>query len=197
MRANNRSGVDFSKHELFITDRAGIVSHQLKLPDTSSESIKFINIDGVLLVKGDFSYWVFCREFHPSAEGSVSDRYWIEKLKIASSCRLNPYRFDGEATQKILDGYLNGKEEDGAELDPPLDAEEKEYIEGCIDALCDGEWHYEHYAHTNNCGRFSDHEYVPLCKDTDIQLKVVFDAFEEICNRIKPPRKTKNLTNRK
>jgi hypothetical protein len=51
----NRTGTDFSKHNLQITKSETYSIYDLKLPDSEyRQRIKFINIDGVLLVKGDY-----------------------------------------------------------------------------------------------------------------------------------------------
>ena len=48
------------------------------------------------VVTGDVGNWMFCREFHPSSKGHVSDYYWVEKLQMSSSqilgrCSINPH----------------------------------------------------------------------------------------------------------
>ena len=75
---HKRTDVDFSKHDLTIIKRENYLLHDLKSPDFDyTERVKFINIEGVLVVTGDYGNWIFCREFHPSSQGYVSDNYWI------------------------------------------------------------------------------------------------------------------------
>lgn len=169
-----RTGIEFEEHELIVTRQDGLLVHYLKKPNTIYDNIKFINTNGILAVTGDYSNWMFCREFHPSPNGHVSDYYWIEKLRIAS-CQ-EPEKFDSKETETEIKKLL-AEEED-------LDDEEKEYLEECLSRV-DDEFDYEHYAHRENCGRFQDHENVPYCKKIKRQLMVVFDGFEEICRRMK------------
>lgn len=169
-----RTGIEFEEHELIITEEDGLLVHYLKKPDTIYDNIKFINTNGILAVTGDYSNWIFCREFHPGADGGVSDYYWIEKLRIAS-CQ-EPEKFDSDETQKEIEKMLLEEED--------LTPEEKEYLEECLSRV-DDQFDYEHYAHRENCGRFQDHEYVPHCKKIKNQLLVVFDGFDEICRRMK------------
>jgi len=171
-----RTVIDWGKHEVTVTKQDGLLVHHLKDPDTVINNIKYINTNGILAVTGDYGNWMFCREFHPSANGFVSEGYWKEKLRNLST--QEPNDFDEDATRKELEGYL-------ADTDEPLREIEKDYIEGCLDAMGDGEFDYSHYAYRNNVGRFIDGEYVPFCKKTKYWLDAVFDGFDEICRRMK------------
>lgn len=171
-----RTGIDWSKHEVIVTKQDGLLIHHLKRPNTVIANIKYINTNGIMAVTGDYGNWIFCREFHPSDDGFVSDGYWKEKLVIASTQK--PDEFDEDETRNSLEAYL-------ADTDDPLDEKEKEYIEGCLNALCDGELDYTYYAYRNGVGRFNDGEYVPFENRTKRWLAVVFDGFDEICRRMK------------
>ena len=169
-----RTGMDFSAHELIITKQDGLLIHWLKIPDRVCQNIKFINTNDIMVVTGDYNSWLFCREFHPSAKGSVSDGYWCEKLTLDSS--QGPMDYDPAETKKELEERLNHPEE-------PLDDDTKEYYEQCIERV-EEELDYTHYAYRNMPG-WMDSENVVHCKNIKPQLMVVFDAFEEICRRIK------------
>ena len=172
--------ISFDEHKLYITEKDGLLIHHLKKPDTIICNVKFINTNGVLLVTGDFGNWVFCREFHPSADGHVSDYYWVEKLIINSV--QEGEEFDSEATIKeIEEGINGGLAEYGYEGD-----ELKEAISYYEDILrySDAEWEYVGYAYSHIPG-FMDAESVPNVKSIKTRLQIVFDAFEEICDRIK------------
>lgn len=169
-----RSGIDFINHEIQVVKKNNLNIWHLKKPDTYWESIKFINVDGIMSVTGDYGNWIFCREFHPSSDGGVSDSYWKEKLKNAST--QEPNEFDVEGTIEDIKTLL--AEED-------LDEEEIEYLNECIDKAQEGQFDYEYFAHRENCGMFSDHEYVPHRMKTKPWLNAVFDGFDEICRRIK------------
>ncbi len=58
-----------------------------------------------------------------------------------------------------------------------------EYLEECITYL-DNEHEYLHYAHDNMPSRW-DCEDIIFIKKMNGQLEYIFDAFEEICKRLK------------
>ena len=170
-----RTKFDFSNHEVLVTKTDDLLIHYLKVPGTVMDSVKFINTNGILAVTGDYGNWIFCREFHPTKEGYVSDHYWLEKLKI-TSCQ-NPYRYDPEGTATEIREILNNPEE---ELTP----EEREYLQQGL-RESDNELDYTYHAFRNGVGRYDDLEQVPLVKKLSVQLPYIFDAFEEICRRLK------------
>ena len=177
-----RTDFDFSEHELLIKESDGLLVHTLKHKDYSKMyRFDFINTNGIMVVTGDYGNWMFCREFHPSPDGVVSDYYWCEKIKIAST--QEPFEFDYEATEKeILEAINGGLVEGGFEGD---DLEiMTEYYESLLDKVHEGEFYYEAYAYgempyliTSGC--------VPNNKKIKHWLLCVFDAFEEICSRLK------------
>jgi hypothetical protein len=177
-----RTDFDFSKHELIIEKSDGLLVHTLKHKEYSHwYKFNFINTNGIMVVTGDYGNWMFCREFHPSAEGMVSDYYWCEKIKISST--QEPFEFDAESTKEEIDAYLNGGlEEYGYEGD---DLETmREYYEELSDKVTEGEFYYEAYAY-GEMPYCMDTESVPNNKKIKHWLLCVFDAFEEICRRLK------------
>jgi hypothetical protein len=170
-----RTTIDFSKHEVIITKSEGLLVHDLKLPHSFINSIKFINTQGILAITGDFGNWIFCREFHPSADGYVSAGYWCEKLRIASIQKSHNFSVD---ETEIEIKRLLAEEED-------LSEKEVDYLNGCLNNVDDWEIGYRNYAFTENAGRFEDGEYVPYEEELNIWLAYIFDGFEEICKRMK------------
>ncbi|MBA4852049.1 hypothetical protein [Emticicia sp. BO119] len=167
-----RTKIDFSKHELTITQiNEKATTHLLKKPDTYIHSVKFTNIDGVLLVTGDFGNWVFCRSFYPSKDEKVSDGYWCEKAVISSTQITHEY--DSEKTEKSIKELL---QEDWNE-------EEKEYLNELLDHTYDGR-EYKDYAYNHRPSGF-EYESIPYGESVKPWLKAVFDAFDEICDRVK------------
>ena len=158
-----------------------VIIHRIGKPGKRCEEVVFINAEGVLTVTGDYGNWVFCREFHPTADGYVSDSYWIEKLKIASSQQ--PGSYDADETRKEIEQRLN---------DGDLYDEDKEYLESLLGYVDDGEAGYLAYAH-ENLPKYRDHEFVPYRKKLDYWLEVIFDAFEEICRRLEKDMEPKGL----
>lgn len=148
--------------------------HDFGVPYSSCNRIKFINAGGILAVTGDFGNWIFCREFHPSADGYVSEEYWCEKLKIAST--QEPYEYDEEETRRRLLSELSNEED--------LTEAEKEYLNECI-RQSDDEHSYDYYAYQESVGRYEDSEYVIKARKVKIWLQYIFDGFDEICQRMK------------
>ncbi len=171
-----RTGIEFENHEVKHTSYEGVSILHLKKPNTLCDAIKYINAGGILAVTGDYGNWIFCREFHPTGKEYVSDSYWEEKLRIAST--QDPYEFDEEGTIAEIDRLLKEEED--------LDEAEIEYLNECKSAAGDTKIQYELFAYNNGVGRFQDYEYVPSAqKITKYWLKAVFDGFEEICRRMK------------
>ncbi len=147
----------------------------LKKPDTNCDNIRYINTNGILAVTGDYNNWIFCREYRPSADGYVSDDYWISKLKN-SSCQ-NCMEMDMEATVQEIKRLLKEEED--------LTERETDYLNECLSQTGNSNEEYKYYAYMENVGRFCDSEYVPYIEKPNLQLMYVFDGFEEICRRIK------------
>lgn len=171
-----RTNIDFSKHELIIKESEDLLVHHLKIPDRVLNNIKFINTNDILAVTGDFGNYIFCREFHPSPDGYVSDGYWKEKMTYIST--QEPNEFDEEGTINEINELLS-------DVDQDLTEEEIEYLNECLDKVNEGKFDYERFAYREGVGRFQDAESVPYCSDTINWLKIVFDGFDEICRRLK------------
>lgn len=167
-----RTGLKFD--EYFVTHNKTKDAYIIKFskPNTSCGSVTFINAEGILAVTGDYGNWIFCREFHPSHDGYVSDMYWLEKLRIASSQK--PCNFSEEKTRKEIEELLN---------DEDCDKEEKEYLEDILSHVDDGEERYLVYAH-DNLPPNRDHEFVPHGKELNPWLECIFDVFDEVCRRM-------------
>ena len=176
-----RTKINWSKHKLSIIKNEHVLIHHLKKPDSYINSVKFINTGDICAVTGDYGNWIFCREYHPSKDGYVSDGYWIEKLTIASSQKGEEYN-SKETRKEIEDGIKFELEEYGYEGEELEKA--KEYYNDLLDYVDLQEWEYVSFAY-NNFPNFMDSESVPFVETTKYWLKAVFDAFEEICRIIK------------
>lgn len=145
-------------------------------------SIQIIIGFGITSITGDFGNWIFGRELHPGPKNHVSDQYWLEKLRMVSS--QDPYEFGEEATKKEIESWLDGSHE---YFDPenPLTKEEREYLESCLDN-CLGKYEYQRVAHYDNCGRFEDHEWVPMVMSVKTWLQIIFDGIDVMCDLLKP-----------
>jgi len=143
--------------------------------------VKFVNDDEGLSVFGDFGNWVFCRPFHPSPDGYVSEMYWNEKLKIGSTQEHAEY--DGEETYKELQEMIDtGFEDYGYEGDVLESA--KEWFRG-LQKYTDDEIEYTYEAYRGVNPANVDYDYIPFAKKGSVQLEIIFDAFDEICRRLK------------
>jgi hypothetical protein len=176
VRIGKRSGVNFNEHKLtVIIDTPEVLIHRFAKPDTGCRSITFINTRGILAITGDYGNWIFCREFHPSAEGFVSDSYWCEKLRIASTQKISDY--SSEETKKTIEKKLKNIDED-------LDEDDKEYLEDLLSQVDECEERFMVYAY-DNLPKNRDCEFIPCVKKLNPWLEVIFDAFDEICLREK------------
>ena len=128
---------------------------------------------------------MFCREFHPSEEGYVSDGYWLEKLRMNST--QEPYKYNSEETAELIKEKLKDLEEeyDNGDIDEKEYNQYKEYyVEECL-YYVDDEIEYLYNAFRGNNSSNLDYEDVPYVRTVKPQLNIVFDAFDEICKRLK------------
>lgn len=169
-----RTGIDFSNHELKVHESDMLTIHYLKVPDTIMDSVKFVNTQGICAVTGDYSNWIFCRPFIPSAKGGASDGYWKEKLKI-SSCQ-EPSKYDSEKTLARIKEMLEDE-------DLNLNEEDIEYLND-LSTRVDDELEYTYYAYKQMPSNW-DYETIPFCKSVNVHFSVILDAFDEICRRLK------------
>ena len=169
-----RTNTDFSKHVLTETKREDLLVHTLAKSGTTMDSLTFINTNDIMAVTGNYGNWIFCREFHPSGSGKVSDTYWIEKLQLASS--QDPYDFDGKKAKEEIEELLQ-------DPDKSLTDKEKEWLNELSEATDGSEFEYIAVAMNYPSSFLS--EMIPKGKITKYWLLVVFDAFEEICHIIK------------
>lgn len=171
---DNVSNIDFSEHELIITEQEGLLIHHLRIPGKYMNNIKYINTNDIMAVTGDFGNWVFSREFHPGSTDGVSRGYWDGKLIYSSSQK--PYDYDPDETENEIKKLI--------EEEKDLSEEELEYLTECLSRV-DDKLDYEYFAYRENIGRFVDYEFVPYAQKRKIWLEIVYDGFNEICKRIK------------
>jgi hypothetical protein len=179
LKMTRRTKIDFSKHELKVTKLEGVLIHEFKRPDTRNCMLVFINTNGIMSVTGDFGNWIFCREFHPSAdnEHGVSGGYWDEKLEISSVQKSDKY--DAEQTTKLLNEFKETFEDSfGREMDE----DEKEWIEQ-LENNVDDEHEYTYLAYREKPSTI-DYESVPFGEKRHFWLDCVYDGFDAICQTL-------------
>ncbi len=171
-----RTNIDFKDHELLITKNETATIYHLKKPDTYYDSIKYINIQGILAVTGDYSNWMFCREFHPTAEPNncASDGYWREKLQISST--QEPLEFDSDKTTEAINEMLADEEAEYSE-------EIKTYLNELLSFVYD-DIEYKYHAYREMPDGM-DYEYVPYEKSYKYHFLAVLDGFDEMCKRMR------------
>lgn len=169
-----RTQVDFSNHQLDIIENEHVLIHTLHINNSNCNKVVFINCEGVLTVTGDFGNWVFCREFHPSADGFVSDGYWAEKLRMASEQTTSS--FCSEETMKAIKEYREN-------FDENISGEEIEWL-NTLAYYSEDEIEYTYHAYREKPDNV-DYESVPFGKKNHIWLEIVFDAFDVICDKLK------------
>jgi hypothetical protein len=180
-----RTDKEFENFELKIVEQPDLTVHHLKKPDSVIGNVKFINTNGIMAVTGDYGNWMFCREFHPSADEYVSAGYWKEKLRTYST--QDGDEFSPEETRKqLLEEIDHGLVDYGYE-DDELDAAKEFYTE-CLEYV-DEKTDYVAFAYGPSKPSFLDYEEIPMVNVTTYRLLYVFDAFEEICRRVSEERK--------
>jgi len=172
----HRTDVNFDQYIIIETRYQDVLITEFKKPDTRCGSIIFINAKGVLAVTGDYGNWIFCREFHPSPDGFVSDSYWCEKLSIASTQKFSDY--DPKATRLEIENRLRHDNIDEDELE----TDEREYLENLLEYVDECEERYIVYSY-DHLPQGRDYEYIPIIKKLNPWLEVIFGAFDEICRR--------------
>jgi len=178
-KMNKRTNIDFSRHELKVTQFDGVLIHEFKRPDTRNCILVFINTAGVMTVTGDFGNWVFCREFHPSAnnEHGVSAGYWDEKLEISSVQKSDKY--DTEQTTLLIKEFKETFEDSyGREMNE----EEIDWIEQ-LENNVDDEHEYIYLAFREKPNTI-DYESVPFGEKRHFWLEAVYDGFDAICQTL-------------
>lgn len=170
---------DFTKYKLDVVETDNCTIHTIHDNGASCGKVIFINTSGIMAVTGDFYNWIFCREFMPSKEGYVSEHYWCEKLQIASG--QSGYVYDSSETEKELNHMISegcasyGYEGEDLQL-------MKDYYTDCL-RYTDNEEEYNVFAH-DNLPNFTDYESIINISIVRNQLLIIFDAFNEICNRL-------------
>lgn len=179
MNREKRTNVDFSKHVVTKTITDEVKIWKIAQPDTICYSIVFINCRGVLAVTGDMGNWIFCREFHPSADGYVSDQYWCQKASISSEQQTD--EIDPEGIKKHIDEMIEENKTD--EWRDDFTEEQLEYLQRCKGLSSCSEWEYTSFAYGDIPDGF-DYDDVPMIKKTKSHLRAIFDGFDEICRRM-------------
>jgi hypothetical protein len=184
---NKRTATDFSKHEhrieIFKNENGKEIQiDHFQVGDSRMHYIKFTNTDENLIVTGDYGSWIFCRPFVPSPDGYVSGGYWMEKLTIGSVQK--PYVFDSDIAaadiKELIDSGLENYGYEGEKLEKA-----KEWFRELLEN-CDDELDYQSKAY-RDCYKpdFIDYEEIPSGKKVHPWLEVIFDAFDEMCERLK------------
>ena len=187
-----RTNLDWSKHqhrvEIFKSDENEIRVDHLQIDRNRGLYVKFINTDDTLSVTGDFGNYIFCRPFVPSSEGYVSDHYWAEKLTYNSIQNFEQNDYDFDEIIKELEELLETVEEDYSEVEDQEAV--KDYIDSLIESASQNDkLEYEYRAYRELKPDFIDYDFAPAYKKKRVSLQIVFDAFEEICRRIKEENK--------
>lgn len=186
MRREKRTDINFSNHEHRVEyfksengDSLISVDH-FQVGDSMASYIKFTNTAHNLVVTGDYGNWVFCRPFIPGVNNYVSDGYWLEKLSTYSNQVYSDYDSD-ETANEIMILVQTGLEEYGYEGDE-LKAS-KEWFSSLL-YFVDDELEYTYHAYRGDKPSFIGYDEVPLVKKVDSRLLIIFDAYDEICNRL-------------
>lgn len=185
---NMRTNIDFSKHELIIKQDSLCKIHWLKRPNLMRYNVKFIHIENLLVVTGDFGRWTFERDFNPEGfeKSGVSDSYWCEKIRLGSVQKTGV--FDSEVAeqsiQEKIDNLLENSEADDDNNICFENNNEQEEYEFWNELLyyCSDEIEFINYFRGNRPDSL-DFENLPAYNKQNEDLDAIFDAFEEIMKR--------------
>lgn len=175
---------DFSEHthtvEIFTSKNGNSIRiDHLRKGKSNCGYVRFVNDDYGLSVFGDFGNWVFNRPFIPSKDGYVCTGYWNEKLKASSS--QDHEKYDSKETEREIEELINRGLEDygyeGEELEKL-----KEWYSDLLE-YTENEIEYMYHAFYSGDSP-DDFESIPCARKYSYQLLIIFDAFNEICNRI-------------
>lgn len=183
-----RTKIDWSLHELIVKEDSLCKIHWLKKPDSIIHNVKFIHVEGILLVSGDFGRWSFSRDFEPDGfeKGGVSDSYWREKIEIGSEQKTEVFDSEiiEESIRKKIDYLLENSEideDDNICFENDYEQEECAFWNDLL-SYCNDEFELTSYFRDNKPESL-DFEDFPSCKKQNRQLDAIFDAFEEIIRR--------------
>ncbi len=183
----SRTNFDFSKHvhtTSIYTDEEGntIQVDKFGIGEQLMHRIIFTNGFFGLVVTGDYGNWLFSRCFVPSAKSDLScEHYWLEKLRMHSRQSIGNYsqEMTEEAINELIDTRLEDYGLDGTRLD-----ECKAWFKELL-RHTDNEIEYQYHAFFESNPPHIDSEMIPFHKEIDVRLKIVMDAFDEMCNRLK------------
>lgn len=183
-----RTSVNFDKHEhrveIFKCKEKEIRVDHFQIGDSRMKYIKFVNTEDTLTVSGDYGNWVFCRPFVPSADGYVSDCYWFEKLRMLSEQKFDILDFDliQQEIKELIDSGIKERFREDNEKTENAIAWFKELLD-----IAESEDHIEYTwkAYRDySMPDFIEYEMIPFTKKIPTWIKIIFDAFDEICNRL-------------
>ena len=175
-----RTSIDWSKHELITKGDRLCKIQWLKQPDTITHNVKFIHVEGALLVTGDFGRWSFSRDFNPKGfeNSGVSDSYWCEKIETCSEQETKV--FDSEIAEESIRENITEIEEN-YDTESEIESEKLEFWNELLN-YCNDEIELVNYFRDNSPDSL-DFESLPCCKKQNSYLDAIFDAFEEIIRR--------------
>lgn len=146
-------------------------------PETNNLAIKIINIEGLCVITGDLGNWIFDRCFHPIAGESVNVPYWLKKLRQNSTQQ--PCDFDTKETIRQIDEKVKEIEE----TEHRLQLDKLLYYNDC---KMESDNEVTYMAAAINIPECMNNEDIVVGKILNPQLACIFDAFNEMCNRMKP-----------
>ncbi|WP_044213509.1 hypothetical protein [Flammeovirga sp. OC4] len=177
---------DFSLHTHTVDIFTNSKGEEIRIDTFQEEDyrmglVKFKNDENGLTVTGDFGVWVFERNFIPCKGFKINKMYWSEKLiatSIREYCEYDPIQ-TCEAIEAIINNDLEDWGYEGEELE-----NQKEFYEDLLNYV-DDEIEYKYHAYRSLFPFDVDHDGIPYFKKGSVKLDVIFDAFEEICRRMK------------
>ncbi len=179
---SKKTNVDFKEHifteETFVCEEKKIYVYHLRHKNGSNNNyVKFTVNNNTTLVEGDRGNWIFNKCFHPHKNGYVSSQYWVEKLKTSSTQEAG--KFSSKITKEIIKDNITDFNDIWGNR-PDL----KKWFCNLYDELDHlNEHEYVQLTYVENPYDL-DAEDIPFGKELHYDLKVVFDVYNEMCNRL-------------
>lgn len=183
---SKRTRIDFSKHEhrreIFKSEDGNeIIVDHLQIGRNHCGYFKFTNSNNHLSVTGDYGNWIFCRPFIPHPEDTAEVYYWTEKLEIHSIQK--PMSFDSDKTTIEINELIEtGLEDYGYEGDDLEEA--KEWFTELLEYVDEEREYINQAYYSGTMPSFLESELIPHSEVVNPRLNYIFDAFEEICDRL-------------
>lgn len=176
MKAERRTTIDLSEHELVVNKSDILTIYEFKIPGMFFKRAIFVagSDIGITAITSDYGNWIFDHSFHPQKDKYVDDAYWIQKLR-ENSCQ-EPTVFDSAFCDSQIKELLDTQED-------VLTDEDREFLYGLQGSIIN-EQAYNNFVFANRDMWSDTYADLPTGRKVRQHLLILFDMFDEMCERI-------------